>query len=64
MIAIVALSFYKSPVTTGIGVGVFLVGVPLYGIIILVRDRPGANRFMGKFVINPFHVLLMIDCYI
>ena len=48
MLAIVALSFYKSPLVSGVGIAVFLVGVPLYGIIVLVRDRPLPNKIMGK----------------
>jgi hypothetical protein len=48
MIALVVLSFYQSPVTTSIGVGVFLLGAPLYGIILLTRDREAANSCMGE----------------
>ena len=53
MIAIVVLSFYKSPVTSGLGVIVFLLGAPLYGIILCTRDRQGANSCMGMYQEDP-----------
>ena len=51
MMAIIGLSFYKSPLVTGIGIAVFLLGAPLYGLIVLLRDRPTPNRIMGEYVI-------------
>lgn len=48
MIAIIGLSFYKSPLVSGLGIGVFLIGAPLYGLIILLRDRATPNKIMGE----------------
>lgn len=52
MVALVGLSFYQSPVTSAIGLGVFALGIPLYGIIVLVRDRPGPQKMMGKILFS------------
>ena len=48
MIAIIGLSFWESPLVSGIGIAVFLLGLPLYGVIVLLRDRPGPNIVMGE----------------
>ena len=48
MIAIIGLSFWESPLVSGIGIAVFLLGLPLYGLIVLLWDRPGPNTVMGE----------------
>lgn len=49
MIALVILSFYKSPMTSLIGAGVFALGLPLYGLILLLRDNPTVGKGSGKY---------------
>ncbi len=48
MLALIGLSFYKSPVAMGIGVALFLAGIPMYGLVILCRNSRTSNTCMGK----------------
>jgi hypothetical protein len=46
-IGIVVLSFYKTPATTGIGVAILVLGIPVYLLGVLCRRSAVINRVMG-----------------
>lgn len=59
MIGLVVLSFYQKPSTTGIGVAMYVLGVPLYFIGKFAYFSPTANRIMDKVTVVLQKVLLL-----
>ncbi|KAI0215204.1 Large neutral amino acids transporter small subunit 1 [Lamellibrachia satsuma] len=60
MLALIGLSFLKDPVTTGIGVVVFLAGIPLYLLTRVCYRSSGATRAMDKVTRVLQKILLLV----
>ncbi len=50
MIALVVLSFYKSPTTTGIGIAMYALGIPIYYLGTFLQSRKTTDVIMGEIL--------------
>ena len=54
MLVLIGFSVYEDPVTLGIGLALFLGGIPLYFIFSFLRKIRGVICFMGMYTFSKF----------
>ena len=49
LIIVLAIGIYQDPLVNGLGLALFMAGIPLYYLGEWARQQPSVQRFFGKF---------------
>ena len=61
MLVLIGFSVYEDPVTLGIGLALFLGGIPLYFIFSFLRKIKGVIHFMGMSTFSNEKIVLRLS---